>query len=528
MLINRSCKASIVRPNPDYINCIARYIPVRLKTLENLKKQLFPEDRPHSESSIVPPFSKARADYKHEENIQALSKLIHTKLVFKVPDSNHGLVNPFTDKTATPEQAHDLLKFRSIGQQEFLLRIQYYILKEPSVQAPNRKRRLQTFSEKRVTRQKVSQLERDRKLILQCMRKKMRWSKLTGQPIERLGEQLLETPLALADHQGNPNKGQKAYMTKALETRYKSYSFPITTTQLPPGWKPMCSILEGMFLINTTPLGTHTTLKDYADFLMQRYILTQFRKGSQEVHLLFDNPGQLSNTPKLFEHTRRDATATLAEGHQCTEFKQETKLKGKWRETVINCRQCKRHLVKFLGQYVLDNIGTHLSPNQKCIVAGAFDGHIAATAWFVQGRQSPQPDPSYACNAEETDTRIWLHLKQTTADKILVVSPDTDVYHIGLPLQSINRKEVIIQINPINSRELRLLHMNNLISALKNDPDLATIDSTIVPQVLQTIFVTSGCDYISFFSGIGKASFLRYFFNMHLLFLATENMQREH
>ena len=53
MLINRSCKASIVRPNPDYINCIARYIPVRLKTLENLKKQLFPEDRPHSESNIL-------------------------------------------------------------------------------------------------------------------------------------------------------------------------------------------------------------------------------------------------------------------------------------------------------------------------------------------------------------------------------------------------------------------------------------------------------------------------------------------
>ncbi len=160
-------------------------VPIRLKTLENLKKQLFPEDKRHSESGIVPPFSKARADYKHEENIQVLSKLIHTKSVFKVPDRNRGLMNPFKDKVATPEQAHDLLKFRSIGQQEFLLRIRYYILKEPSVHAPNRKRRLQTFSEKGVTRQKVSQLERDRKLILQCMRTKMRWSKHHGSQTNR-------------------------------------------------------------------------------------------------------------------------------------------------------------------------------------------------------------------------------------------------------------------------------------------------------------------------------------------------------
>ena len=29
---------------------------------------------------------------------------------------------------------------------------------------------------------------------------------------------------------------------------------------------------------------------------------------------------------------------------------------------------------------------------------------------------------------------------------------------------------------------------------------------------MQTLFVCTGCDYISFFSGLGKATFLRYFF----------------
>ena len=73
--------------------------------------------------------------------------------------------------------------------------------------APKRKQRLQTFSAMRTSKQRVSQLERDHKLILQCMRKKIKWSVQTGEPIEKPGEQLLEFPLALSDHNGVPFKG---------------------------------------------------------------------------------------------------------------------------------------------------------------------------------------------------------------------------------------------------------------------------------------------------------------------------------
>ena len=44
-----------------------------------------------------------------------------------------------------------------------------------------------------------------------------------------------------------------------------------------------------------------------------------------------------------------------------------------------------RNLVKFLGQYFLESVGTNLLSNQKCFIAGAFEGHAIATAWFVQG-----------------------------------------------------------------------------------------------------------------------------------------------
>ena len=68
-------------------------------------------------------------------------------------------------------------------------------------------------------------------------------------------------------------------------------------------------------LINTTPLGSHKLLGEYARFLILRYILTQFNRGSHEVHVIFDNPGCLQNSPKFFEQKRRDSIAKLASNH---------------------------------------------------------------------------------------------------------------------------------------------------------------------------------------------------------------------
>ena len=66
-------------------------------------------------------------------------------------------------------------------------------------------------------------------------------------------------------------------------------------------------------------------------------------------------------------------------------------------------------------------------------LAGCFEGSIEDTAWCITKHNTPQPQPLYKCNAEETDTRVWRHVKITECVTILVMSPDTDVYHIGLP-----------------------------------------------------------------------------------------------
>ena len=210
-------------------------------------------------------------------------------------------------------------------------------------------------------------------------------------------------------------KGQKSYSTKAIETRYKESSPAVILSGLLQGWKPECSIIDRMFIINTTPLGTHRTLADYAQFLIRRFILPQFSKDSKEVHVIFDNPSRLQQTPKYFERLRHDAIAPVATGHTCDEFHSHRIIPSKWRENVLNCRLCKRNLVCFLTQYFLHNIARRLRQDNIFLVADRFQGAIQDMAWFV----------SYG-------TRLWMHVKRTKLQKYSSYLR-IPTYHIGLP-----------------------------------------------------------------------------------------------
>ena len=117
-------------------------------------------------------------------------------------------------------------------------------------------------------------------------------------------------------------------------------------------------------------------------------------------------------------------------------------------------------------------------------------------------------DNRLACNAEESDTRIWLHVVNSAGQKKLVLSPDTDVYHIGLPIVAGTGLDVVVRISPFSSLELRLLDMQALLSAFANDPDLAMIPPSLSPSAIQVLYICTGCDFTSFFNGYGKASFL--------------------
>ena len=524
MLINKSCKASIVRPSQEQLRKLVHYLPYRTKSIENLLQQLFPpSERGKLSTSLITTNSDER---KREGNVQTQVCAIESSGLLELPESNRGLINPFSKSIASLDQAYDLLHFRTIGQNEFLSRVASTILHKPSSAAPLRKGHLKTFTIKTSKSRKVTQLEKDRKLILACMRKKIKFSLRTGTPIATAAEQLISLPLALCDSQGNLQTGQKCYITKALDRHYINATPRIFLYTYPAGWTSQCClILEGMFLINTEPLGSQTSFDDYANFLMHRHVVPHFKRGCKEVHLLFDNPGTATGTPKFFEQKRRDQVSIISPDHACPHsYKGSDTLPGKWREDLVHCRTCKRHLVCFLTDYMLGNIHAHILPEQKLYLAGAFsDQSLTNTAWFARGSKKPnkEPEPIYSCNTEETDMRIWLHAEKTSCSRVLIVSPDTDVYFIGMPLPCTIEKDIMIRISKVTSKEIRLLHLNALLTALKHDPNLSSICPSQLAKIMQVLYVVTGCDYTSFFYGIGKATFLRIFFQHAKFITAT-------
>ena len=54
--------------------------------------------------------------------------------------------------------------------------------------------------------------------------------------------------------------------------------------------------------------------------------------------------------------------------------------------------------------------------------------------------------------------------------------------------------------------------MQALIAAFCNDSNLATLPESLFPLAMQVLYICSGCDFVSFLNGLGRASFLSTFF----------------
>ena len=66
---------------------------------------------------------------------------------------------------ATLEQETDLTTFLNRGQKIFLNCIEYFILKGPSAQVPQRQAKLLTFASGKIIQKKIKQLDREKKRL---------------------------------------------------------------------------------------------------------------------------------------------------------------------------------------------------------------------------------------------------------------------------------------------------------------------------------------------------------------------------
>ena len=70
----------------------------------------------------------------------------------------------------------------------------------------------------------------------------------------------------------------------------------------------------------------------------------------------------------------------------------------------------------------------------------------------------------------------------------------------------------------------RYLVLHKLVECFMKDPDLGKVTPAKRCSILQPLFVATGCDYLSFFSGIGKTNFYKVFSNMqHSYQVASKN-----
>ncbi len=141
-------------------------------------------------------------------------------------------------------------------------------------------------------------------------------------------------------------------------------------------------MLEGMLIINVTPLGIQSSMKEYAIFLLRRFALAHYVKGTKEVHIVFNSPGRQPNSPKAFERMRRDDVNTLSADHRHVQLSDCSEIPSKWREH-LTCRMCKWSLVLYLGKAFSAHAQSILRGCQKLVLAGCFSGEAEDQAWEV-------------------------------------------------------------------------------------------------------------------------------------------------
>lgn len=96
-------------------------------------------------------------------------------------------------------------------------------------------------------------------------------------------------------------------------------------------------------------------------------------------------------------------------------------------------------------------------------------------------------DENFTSNHEESDIRVWFHCLKTSYTKILVYSPDTDTYHIGLKVlvgpDCILKKDAIEQLSMVVDKYGYLI-MSKILNCILEEPDLDSIPKEL-PSVIQ-------------------------------------------
>ncbi|CAC5360341.1 unnamed protein product [Mytilus coruscus] len=304
---------------------------------------------------------------------------------------------------------------------------------------------LKTFAPMRISMHKQKKEIKDNQTVISCLRKQIAFSKHTQKPVTDLG-QFISLPRAISDASGQPLKGIKSNALKVIKSTYEATflsSLPVIDDSVQSNL-----ILEGMFLINTIPLSSHRTFSDYAEFMFNRWIVkSHIQFKAQEIHVVFDHPN------------RNEKNIKTVSSHVL--------LPNNWRN-FINVRDHKRKLVNYLS-YQFITLSLQRFQNHECVVTtGGFDDvnvdKVLSSLGGVDGSIVE------CCNLnstyEEGDKRVWLHAIQSKSQRIIIYSPDTDTFFVGLPF-----------IDSISCKCVNCVNLTTNLNQAVDDPDSDLGDS---------------------------------------------------
>jgi hypothetical protein len=286
-------------------------------------------------------------------------------------------------------------------------------------------------------------------------------------------------------------------------------------------------IIDGMFIVhNNFPTKGQNTFGEYALAMFKKFVSRPVRElNYSSIHIAFDRQTSDIATPKIIERERRDASKSV--GNVYTEVGENSYLPHSWSSFLAN-RTNKKLLLRFLTEYFITMSEFALCPSEKLIISGGSSNPDDAVIAFViinangEFEHITSLTTKYKNTHVEADQKVWLHAALCPDTDIVIYSPDTDVMHVGLPfVAKYPNKHFMVQLKDFASEKI-YLDLNKFIDLLSKNVDLHGLDTNMLPLNIQSLFICSGSDCVSFFNHYTKKMFYEAFFDNCAFISASE------
>ncbi|XP_041466296.1 uncharacterized protein LOC121416845 [Lytechinus variegatus] len=296
-------------------------------------------------------------------------------------------------------------------------------------------------------------------------------------------------PLALATVDGSLTKTTKASLLHAIESSVEPAPL-VEGIPLNSVW-----VIDGMAMLQEIPQkAVPSTFGELSRYVIQQLVRLAHSARSDTIHFVVDTYRSISI--KAAERGRRAAS-----GSQLTKiYGMEQKVPNQWKK-FLSSSQNKEALIRFLFQTWQEN--PNLLQDVKVIMAHDESCHLLQN---LDGVLKIEALSQLHCNHEEADTRLFLHCQyaaaclpssSTTSPAVIIKSPDTDVFIIGVAKAHEIQAQLLFHTGRGNNK--RTVNLTAIRSHLGDS----------VANALIGLHCFSGCDSTSCFYGRSKKKALK-------------------